>query len=318
MKTKDLSLHCLNVGEPEGTIKTLLSVMPHVGQLTAGDLTNSDRLKAFCIDNKIGYVKLGLKDGFADCQNQLLAMSKTPWHMHLYPGETLANPEKIRDLTDGPASAYRFCCIQGGWMNKEVRLYHRSLDCKFTRPVFETISVRSQFADVYVTGGDPPPSVVTIVDKWVEKNPLSLTPRYYKAVSLMTEGKQAEFITAAKEQLFADNTATIDNIMLRYYLACALAGNQKTRNECAKHIVECLAANTLMAEFWCLLGDVYLVEGGYDRATAFYRNAITLGSQRRKDDEWPMHISKYTNHPNRMIEKCEASLKESKMFKLRW
>lgn len=291
--------------------------MPYAGTLLAGDLNNSDQLKSFCVDHKIDYIKLGLGEGYAACQNHLLGMSKTPWHMHLYPGETVTNPEKIKELIEGQTTAYRFFCIQGGWLNKEVRLYHKATKCKFSRPVFETVSVPSQLAEVYITGGEPGPSVTEIVDRWLEKNPLALIPRYYKAMSLLSEGKQAEFVAAAKEQLFADNKATIDNTMLRYYLACALANNVKTRNECAKHLVECLAANTLMAEFWCLLGDVCLAEGGYERATAFYRNAMVLGSQREKDDEWPMHISKYKSHPEKMIDKCKSSLKDSKMFKLK-
>ena len=308
----------MNLGSPEGTIKTLLSATPWASTQIVGDLANSDRLKVFCSDNGIEYIKLGLRNDFSECHNQILKLSKTPWHIHLYPGETLVNPDKINDLVDGPATAYRFPCVQGGWLNKEIRLYHKNVDCKFSRPVFEVIKAESMFAEVYIVGGESPPPVGQIIEKWIEKNPLSLTPRYYKTLSLLMEGKQDEFVAATRQHLFADNKATTDNIMLRYYLACALAENHKTRKECAQQIVECLSANTLMAEFWCLLGDICFSESSCDRAIAFYRNAMTLGSQRRKDDEWPMHIAKYKKHPENMISKCRETLKNTKMFKIKW
>jgi hypothetical protein len=286
--------------------------------MTVGDTVGSDKLKAFCFENGIAYVKLGLGDSFADCHNHLLKQSDTPWHMHLYPGETLVNPEEIQGLTAGRAVAYRLPCVQSGWLNKEVRLYHRDLKCRFSRAVFEAVEVKGEFAELYITGGVGGGPIASVADKWVEKNPLALTPRYYKAISLLLEGKQVEFVAAAKEQLFADNKATIDNIMLRYYLACALAANPATHKECGQQIVECLAANVLMAEFWCLLGDVCFAEGGYERAKAFYRNAVTLGSQRRKDDEWPMHIAKYKKHPDKMIAACDETVAGAKNFKIKW
>ena len=65
-----------------------------------------------------------------------------------------------------------------------------------------------------------------------------------------------------------------------------------------------------MAEFWCLLGDAYYKNRNYIKAMSFYENAIFLGSRRKTDDEWPLEISKYSEHPNKMIESCRNLTKQ--------
>jgi hypothetical protein len=315
---KSLSLHCLNTEHPEATIKTLMAAKTFAKQIIVGDLSSSDNLKYFCTNNKIQYFKLSLGSDLSQCHNDLVSRSDMKWHMHLYSGETLNNTAKVQEVIQGSPAVYRLPVIQGGWLNKEVRLYNRDLYHKFTNPVFESINTPSQFLEVYVTGADT--SIFSQIEKmleiWTVRQPLSSEPRYYTALNLLMEGKQAEFINAAKNHLFKDQTVTVQNTMLRYYLACGLAGKIQTRQEAAKHVVTCLAASVLMAEFWCLLGDMCLAEGGYERAKAMYRNAITLGNRRHKDDMWPMHIVKYKEHPTKMIAACDKAIQESITFKV--
>ena len=68
----------------------------------------------------------------------------------------------------------------------------------------------------------------------------------------------------------------------------------------------------IMAEYWCVLGDVYYhLAGDYDRAKRFYRNAIILGQKRKEDDMWPVELSKYNTYPEKMIKSCEELLKSN-------
>ncbi len=76
----------------------------------------------------------------------------------------------------------------------------------------------------------------------------------------------------------------------------------------------CLAKKPTMAEFWCLLGDVYYDAKDYDKAKEFYENAVILGSRRLKDDGWPMEISKYKEYPQKMIEACKKIKTSSKLY----
>lgn len=315
---KNLSLHCLNTVSPEATIKTLMGAKPFAKHIIAGDLSGSDSLKYFCDNNQIQYVKMSLNHDLSLCHNELVARSTERWHMHLYPGETINNAAKVTQIIQGSPANYRLPCVQAGWLNKEIRLYHRDLHPRFVNPVFESVIGPSKFLEVYVTGADPTPFDQTnaLLKTWTMKQPIAVEPRYYSTLNLLMEGKQAAFISSARSHLFTDQTVTVQNTMLRYYLACGLAGKIETRKEAAKHAVTCLAASVLMAEFWCLLGDLCLAEGGYDRARAMYRNALVLGSRRHKDDMWPMHIVKYKDHPTTMIAAVDDAVRESRTFKV--
>jgi cytochrome c-type biogenesis protein CcmH/NrfG len=92
--------------------------------------------------------------------------------------------------------------------------------------------------------------------------------------------------------------------MARYYLALVQGIIHNEVKEALQNIILCLSENVLMAEFWCLLGDIFIKLDKFDYAVAFYENAILLGSRRLKLDTWPMQISKYQEYPNKMIEEC--------------
>lgn len=242
------------------------------------------------------------------------------WHMHLNPGETVSNPAKINETIQGEPAAYRFPCVQSGWLNKEIRLYHRAMNCKFSNPVFESIDhENTRFLEVYISGGESslPKNIHSLLAAWTSKQPFSIQPRYYTTLTHLMEGKQTAFVSAAKNYLFSDPTQSVPNTMMRYYLACALSSDPQTRKEAAKHVLTCLAASVLMAEFWCLLGDLCHADGSYDKAKAMYRNAMVLGSRRHKDDSWPMHIVKYKKHPEAMIAACNESASETKVFRIK-
>ena len=77
----------------------------------------------------------------------------------------------------------------------------------------------------------------------------------------------------------------------------------------------CLCAKPLMAEFWCLTGDVYYhLLHDFKKAKQFYHNAIVLGHHRLKSDKWPMDITKYNTYPSKMIESCDELLKSTKLY----
>ena len=59
-----------------------------------------------------------------------------------------------------------------------------------------------------------------------------------------------------------------------------------------------------MAEFWCLLGDIYYASGDHDRAYDFYQNGMLLGQRRKKSSDWPMELSKYKEYPEKMMASC--------------
>jgi hypothetical protein len=72
----------------------------------------------------------------------------------------------------------------------------------------------------------------------------------------------------------------------------------------ARDILACIAARPQMAEFWCLMGDIYYSKRQYVKAKSLYDNAIIAGKE-RKDDTWPVDLSKYDEYPNKMIDYCK-------------
>ncbi len=89
--------------------------------------------------------------------------------------------------------------------------------------------------------------------------------------------------------------------MTRYYYAMVKL-TQKAHKPALQNLNLCLCAKPLMAEFWCLMGDVYFyLLGKPDSAKEFYENAIVLGARRLQSDRWPMDFSKYRKYPERML-----------------
>jgi tetratricopeptide (TPR) repeat protein len=70
-----------------------------------------------------------------------------------------------------------------------------------------------------------------------------------------------------------------------------------------------------MAEFWCLLGDIYYKQNKYEKSIAFYQNAMDLGSRRKNSDTWPLEISKYKTYPSKMINNCNKMINQKIYYK---
>jgi tetratricopeptide (TPR) repeat protein len=121
-----------------------------------------------------------------------------------------------------------------------------------------------------------------------------------------------QFIGYASKYLFTERTAKKSTLMMKYYIAIVLCHIKQDATQSLKHILECLAVKPLMAEFWCLLGDVYYHRlGNYEKAQQFYQNAITLGSRRPKHDKSPIEIQKYRQYPEKMIVSCQSLKRET-------
>ena len=100
---------------------------------------------------------------------------------------------------------------------------------------------------------------------------------------------------------------------IKYYAALIYL-HLKDLNKAIFHIAGCIAVCPLMAEYWCLLGDIHYQANDYSKALAFYENGVILGSRRPNMDEWPVEISKYQEYPDKMIKSCQTMLKDSKDY----
>jgi tetratricopeptide (TPR) repeat protein len=85
----------------------------------------------------------------------------------------------------------------------------------------------------------------------------------------------------------------------------------KDQRKALELLMYCFAEKPLMAEFWCLLGDIYYEADEYGKAKCFYENAKILGSRRLNSDEWPFDISKYKDYPDKMIASCDEVISKA-------
>lgn len=93
--------------------------------------------------------------------------------------------------------------------------------------------------------------------------------------------------------------------MLKYYVAMVEFIVYKNYEKSLEYLSICLNANLLMAEFWCLIGDIYLYLGDKIKAFSFYENALILGNRRLENDEWPIYLNKYDEYPKQKIKEIK-------------
>jgi tetratricopeptide (TPR) repeat protein len=204
-----------------------------------------------------------------------------------------------------------FQIFQKNFISKEIRLWNNNSGLKFVNPIFETLYDDNTCfnKDIIIYSNNHKESnQLDIIKQWKKNYPLLFEPYYYEACILLQQLNYKEFISIANHYLFLNNKG-ISAIMMQYYLAMTYCYQFKEMQIAIKHISSCIAANTLMAEFWCLLGDIYYQSNDFDRAKLFYENAIILGKHRVLSDLYSMDINKYKKYPNKMIENCNQFIK---------
>ena len=141
--------------------------------------------------------------------------------------------------------------------------------------MYETvIEDRAKDLPVYIhsTGGHHDHK--ELVAKWKKKKPLATEPIYYEACTLLVEKKWDSFLNVADHYIFTEKKPKMALTMIRYYCAMVNCYVKKNYQKALEYLLPSIADKPTMAEFWCLLGDVFYAMKQYDKATTFYENAI--------------------------------------------
>ena len=300
--------------------KTIESILPLKSKITIGDLGCNDQTISICNKYKLKIIPISLNKDTSAAKNYLLKNSENDWVFFVEPYEVLlSTSDSIESLIENP-NLYRVNILRGDLVTKETRIWHVSKNVKFKNPVFETTNIKGDYCDVYLASSPEQNNDdlrADLVNSWRERSPLSNEPLYYLSCINLTRKNWRNFLNIADLYLHQEKEISMSFIMTHYYCAMVRCYVEKEINykEAIKSLVICLSNNPLMAEFWCLLGDVYCAVNEYDKAICFYENAIILGSRRLKDDDWPMEISKYKEYPSRMIESCKKAAQGTRAFK---
>jgi len=285
----------------EKTIQSVLNLQPK--QIIIGTYEP--------INSKWDVVNLQKNNNYSKDLNNLLDYVKCDWIFYIKDNEIVL---QLDDLSLDEKDVYGVQVLQDDILIKEPRLWNKNKKIKFKNPVFEKLNAQpTKFLDIilYQEKNDNEQSY-KILESWKKTNPLALDPYYYKAFYKLSSKNFKEFKSLISHYLFNSKNNDPSCVISRYYLALVQGLVDNETDEAIKNLILCLAENPLMAEFWCLLGDIFIKCQNFDKAILFYQNAILLGSRRLKFDEWPMHISKYHDYPTEMIEKCTNLINSSK------
>lgn len=286
----------------DATIESALSIEPKqilIGSYVPFETTN----------RKIDVVKLQGDDQGKEL-NELMKSAKNDWILYLREEDVILSVNDDFDFSEN--EIYACLILQNDVIIKEARIWNKKNKVSFKNPVCEKLSLdATKVLDIIIYENKKALDAKKI-DLWKRSNPLAIDPYYYKAFIALSERKFKEFKSMITHYLFNAKKMDISHIMSRYYLAFVQGMIEDAADDAIKNLVLCLSENLLMAEFWCLLGDIFTKLNKFSEAIDFYQNAIILGSRRLKLDLWPMQISKYHEYPTEMISQCNKVLKNSR------
>jgi tetratricopeptide (TPR) repeat protein len=284
-----------------------------------GNLSSSDKTLSICKKFKnVSILDLsGVKD-LSKAKNKLIETNKASWIFFIEPWEFLIDDNELKKIAHSEVNSYKMNIIQNDVITKQIRLWHKDKKLKFKNPIYETIEDKhAKYSNVYIASNKPKDSnYLDLIEEWRNYKPLSSEPLYYLAFYHLEKKEWNKFLNYANLYLHQEKTKNLSLTMTHYYCSMVKCYIESEKNikDSIYHLLYCLSENPLMAEFWCLLGDIYYSTNDYNKAIHFYENAIILGSKRLKNDNYPIEISKYKEYPEKMIKNCLEIKEQTRGF----
>ena len=314
-----LTTHLIIKNDEAWIEEALQSILPLDGQILVADIGSKDATPYICEKYGAAVIRLALKGDMSQVRNRMASSSKQPWNLYLEPWEKiLAGAEEIQQvcLTTPTNKLFRMSIVQDEIITKENRLWHRTAKAEFLNPVNEMLAGDAHDIGSIIhrkkhTNRDE--QNAKLLEDWKAASPLNTTVMYLEACNLLTRKNWKGFLSVANHYLFQEKKDLMPTTMIRYYVAMVLCSVFKDFDTATKQIVACLSVKPLMAEYWCLLGDIYYKKKRYEQARVFYENALDLGRKRQPDD-WPMDVPKYRKYPQEMVRGCTEILDKSRDY----
>ena len=279
------------------TIERTLDSVSGMGRIVVGNLGSTDGSVDICSSYGAEIVEIRDKSDFSSIRNSLAGDGP---NFFIEAWEFLARGKEEIMSADG---SKQICVISGGIASKETRVW-RGGD-GFVNPVYEVIPAPSARYDptIVVVAGESPNLIAErkgLVRKWLDSRPTSCEPYYYMACSCLYERNYEQFFFYATKYLAMERKHGVESVLICYYMA-QIELHTGRLGEASGHILFCLSARPMMAEFWCLLGDMFYKQNKFGKARSMYENAMIVGKARKSNDPYPVEISKYKEYPEKMI-----------------
>lgn len=316
-----LTIHIITKNNEDTIEHCINSLLPLKANLLIGDLGCTDQTTNKCKAFGANVVKLSLGDDFSQIRNNMIDMSNTEWNMYLEPWEMLLNGiDSIKQVIARTKNLYKMNIIQGDVVTKQIRLWNKKDGIKFKNPVFETLTAaNAQKLEACIAVGQSNNFEMNLklAESWRTRCPLMTDPIYYTACCHLIGKQWNNFLNLADLYLYQERTDVMSVYMTHYYSSMVNCYIKKNHQKAIEHLMPCIVKKPTMAEFWCLLADVYYSLKEYQKAKSFYENAMILGSQRLQDDDWPLEISKYIEYPQKMITACKEIKQSSRLYAMK-
>lgn len=297
-----ITTNLLTLNNEKTLVKTLDSISPLNSKIQVIDVGSTDQTEKICKNRKIDFFKY---DGMnlSEARN-ILNKKSDEWVLWVEPWEIITNQSQIKTLTQ-TKGIYSFYVVNNGLVTKPVRLWEKSFNLQFKNFVYESITEKGTIISNVIIHSiaDSNIDIKQYLEHWNKKQPFSKELTYYKACNYLISRNYNEFKTTALDFIYKSKDV-LPTTLIKYYLASVSFAVDRNPGEAIRLLMDCLAVNPLIAEFWCLLGDIHLELKQINKAYHFYQNALLLGKRRLKDDEWPIEISKYKAYPEKMLSAC--------------
>lgn len=294
-----------------GTIKKALDSLYSLdARVVVGDIGSSDDTLDICSGYGAEIKKIPWGMDYSKARNVLI--DPGGMNMLLEPWEFVAKGHEEINSCSGNSS---MTVVRGSSASKEFRIWK---GLRFKYPVHEVLdgeSVDLLGEAALVAGALPDRREETykICSAWRESRPTSLEPWYYSAFAALSLGKRDEFLSHAERYMAMTGDFGPPEVQVAYRMAQVLAAKGQSKIA-AGWAVRCLAAHPTFAEFWCLLGDLFMGQKQYGKAASMYKNAMAIGCRRRRADSHPVEIDKYGKYPEKMIDYIEGMDKRTEMI----
>jgi hypothetical protein len=309
----DLTVQIIVRNDKATILKALESVRPIASEILIADLGSQDGSIDLCHGCTV--LKFDERAGYDQVRQSLVDKSRTDWQMYLHPWESLAQGH--REVANAQTSQ-RVNVLQQTILTREVRVWRKCLGLKFQNPVYEFLETDASLAPIYIfsDGRNDYRRNLELIERWKKNSALSPEPFYYQALTLLALHDYDGFLNASSHYMYLDTKQSVSTVLNRYYYAMVQIYYCRKATPALQNLNICIETRPLMAEFWCLIGDLYyILYNKYELSKAFYENGVFLGSRRLSTDLWPMDIAKYDEYPNMMISSCDKIIGSNSLYR---
>lgn len=313
-----LTVILLTKDNADSIISALDSICQINCEIFIGDLGSKDNTTHLCASKKAQIFRVSLNDDMSQARNNLLQKATTKWVFFMEPWEVLVSGlDELSHLVAGKKNSYQVSVIEGDTVTKSTRLWHKDLGLTFEYPVYSAVLGKAADSNIYLTSlpHKPQADLASLTQKWYERCPLLPQVSYYMACMHLTNKNWDAFLNFADQYLHQEKKRPQSFYMTHYYRAMVYCYIKKDYQKALEAICHCVPYNPTMAEFWCLLADIYYGSGDNKRAYDFYQNGMLLGQRRKKSSDWPMELSKYKEYPEKMMAACLKLSKSIRAYK---